>query len=408
MKAVVWTLGCKVNSYESELLCFGLKQKGYEVSEELGFADLYILNTCAVTQEAEKKSRQAVARVKKFNPNAKIIVCGCASQKSPQAFLEKQGVQLVTGAKSKEKILDLLDKSGLYIHNQDEYAPCELIPETTKTRAFIKIQDGCNNFCSYCIIPYLRGRSRSRNLDEILREIEKINAKEIVLTGIDISDYNYNGKTLVDLIMVCSSFDKRIRLGSLHASVITKELLQALKSLNRFSEHFHLSLQSGSDLVLKSMNRKYTTDDYFEKVKLIREYFPSCAITTDVIVGYSTETELEFENSLNFCKKVGFADIHCFPYSAREGTVGAKLKELSSQVKKERMAKILRLKQELINNFYKQNENKELEFIPEEFDGEYTIGTTSNYIKCKIKGVVENEIKIMLVKQEEISLAKGV
>ncbi len=408
MKAVVFTLGCKVNSYESELLISGLKRKGYEVSQELGYADLYILNTCAVTAEAEKKSRQAVARIKKFNPNATIIVCGCASEKSPQEFLNKQGVTLVTGAKSKEKILDMLDKSGLYIHFQDEYAPCELLPESTKTRAFVKIQDGCNNFCSYCIIPYLRGRSRSRNIQEIVKEVEQTDSKEIVLTGIDISDYNYNGKTLVDLIKVLQPIDKRIRLGSLHASVITEELMQALKNLKRFSEHFHLSLQSGSDIVLKSMNRKYGTDEYYEKVQLIRSYFPGSAITTDVIVGYPTETQQEFEKCLKFCKKVAFADIHCFPYSQREGTVGAKLKDLPSSVKKERMAEILKVKQQLIYNFYNQNLNKVLDFIPEETCGEFTLGTTSNYIKCKVKGEIEKEIKITLIEFAEICLAKGV
>ncbi len=380
MKAVVFTLGCKVNSYESEILLSGLKQKGYEVSEELGYADLYILNTCAVTAEAEKKSRQAVARVKKFNPNAKIIVCGCASEKSPKDFLEKDGVQLVTGAKSKEKLLEMLDKSGLYIHSKDEYAPCQILPETSKTRAVVKIQDGCNNFCSYCIIPYLRGRSRSRSLDEIINEISQINAKEIVITGIDISDYNYNGRDLADLIEACTSLDKRIRLGSLHVGVITNKLMQALIKLKRFSQHFHLSLQSGSDLVLKSMNRKYTTEEFFERVKLIRSYFPSSAITSDVIVGYPTETQEEFEKSLSFCKGVAFADIHCFPYSPREGTVGARLKDISATVKKERMEKILKLKADLIYGFYKQNENKLLDFIPEEWNEEFTFKSDRSHV----------------------------
>jgi len=406
MRAVVFTLGCKVNSYESEILMAGLKQKGYEVSEELQEADLYIINTCAVTAEAEKKSRQAVARVKKFNPNATIIVCGCASENNSEQFLQKQGVKVVTGAKSKEKILSLLDKSGLYIEKVDEYNTCNLMPLTEKTRKFIKIQDGCNNFCSYCLIPYLRGRSRSRDFNELLTEIKNTNSKEIVLTGIDISDYNFNGKTLVDVIKACKTFNKRIRLGSLEIRIITEELLNALKDLKYFSQHFHLSMQSGSDIVLKSMNRKYTTKEYLEKVTLIRKFFPYAAITTDVIVGYPTETEEEFEKSLEFCKLVNFADIHCFPYSPRKGTVGARLKDLSSEIKKERMKKITMVKETLIKNFYGKNVNNILDFIPEEYVDNFTIGTSGNYIKCKVEGIIKNEEKIMLKEFGEICLAE--
>lgn len=408
MKIVVFTLGCKVNSYESEVLISGLRQCGHEVSDQIGYADLYILNTCAVTEMAEKKSRQAVTRLTKFNPNARVIVCGCASEKSPQDFLSKKGVSLVTGAKNKEKILEILEKEGLYIQKEDIYPPCNIIPQSSKTRAHVKIQDGCNNFCSYCIIPYLRGRSRSRNIQEVIAEIEKIDSLETVITGIDISDYNYQGFTLADLIQRCQNFDKRIRLGSLHLSVIDQKLLNALKELKRFSPHFHLSLQAGSDKVLESMNRKYTAEEFLQKVKLIREYFPQCAITTDVIVGYATETELDFERSLEVCAQAEFADIHCFPYSPREGTVGASLKDLPSSVKKARMDKILQLKKQLIYNFYIKNQNEVLDFIPEEYDGEYTIGTTGNYIRCKVKGKIEKEIKIKLIKFAEICLAQGV
>ena len=407
MKAVVFTLGCKVNSYESELLCSGLKNLGYDVSQELEYADLYIINTCAVTQEAEKKSRQAVARVKKYNPNAKIIICGCASEKSAQDFINK-GVTVVTGAKSKEKILELLDKSGLYIQKEDIYAPCKVLPEHSTTRAYVKIQDGCNNFCSYCIIPYLRGRSRSRNFEETVWEIQNTSAQEIVITGIDISDYNYQGKTLVDVIKACQGLDKHIRLGSLHLSVINKELLEELSKLSKFSQHFHLSLQSGDNDVLKSMNRKYTTQEFYNKVQLIRSYFPLCAITTDVIVGYATEQEQNFNNSLEFCKTVNFADIHCFPYSPREGTVGAKLKDLPSDIKKERMAKMLGLKKELIYNFYLLNKGKQLDFIPEEQSQGYTLGVTGNYIKCKVKGIIEKECKVCLQEFGEICLANKI
>lgn len=405
MKAVVFTLGCKVNTYESELLMTGLKDLGWEVSSELGFADLYILNTCAVTKEAEKKSRQAVARVKKFNKSARIIVTGCASELNAESFYKKENVELVTGAKSKEKILKILNQTGIKKEEKDEYLPCDILPLVENSRVYVKVQDGCNNFCSYCIIPYLRGRSRSRDLEEILSEIDKIDASEIVITGINLSAYNFNGKTLSDLIKSLAYVDKRIRLGSLEVRVINRELLENLKNLKRFSPQFHLSLQSGSDIVLKSMNRHYTTGEYLEKVNLIREYFPYASITTDVIVGYPTETEEEFLKSLDFCKKVGFSDIHCFPYSPREGTAGYKLTDLSPSVKKERMDKILELKSSLIKGYFEKVKDIPQAFIPEEFDGQYTLGTTDTYVKCKVFGKIDSEKIITLDEFGQVCLA---
>lgn len=407
-KAVVFTLGCKVNSYESAMIEAGLKGLGYEVSQKLDYADLYVLNTCAVTGEAEKKSRQLVARARKFNPNAEIIVTGCASEKNGKVFAQKTGVKLVTGAKSKEKILGFIKNkiTGIKIEQKDEYPSCEVLPVHEKSRAFVKIQDGCNNFCSYCIIPYLRGRSRSRNIDETVTEIENTCADEIVITGIDISSYDYCGNKLADLIDKISHIDKRIRLGSLEVRVIDEKLLNALSRLKKFSPQFHLSLQSGSDKVLKSMNRHYTAEQYYDKVCLIRKYFPLASVTTDVIVGYATETEQDFLDSLNFCKKVEFADIHCFPYSSREGTMGAKLQDLPKEVKKQRMDEILLLKQELRKKYYEKCKEIPLTFIFEEYDGEYSYGTTDNYIKVKIKGKINSETKIKLTAFDEICLAE--
>ncbi len=408
-KAVVFTLGCKVNSYESALLGAGLKELGYDVSDKLGWADLYLLNTCAVTMEAEKKSRQLIARVKKFNPLAEIIVTGCASEKNGKVFFEKQGVKLVTGAKSKEKILNYLKDGvgGINVEQRDEYCSCDFLPIHEKSRAFVKIQDGCNNFCSYCIIPYLRGRSRSRDIDEAVNEIARINANEVVITGIDISSYSFNGNKLSDLIYRLIDLDKRIRLGSLEVSVIDEKLLENLSRLKGFSPQFHLSLQSGSDKVLKSMNRHYTTDEYFKKVELIRSYFPQAAITTDVIAGYATETESDFEDSLEFCKKVRFADIHCFPYSPRSGTVGAKLKDLPSEVKKERMDRLLALKEECKRNYYELCKQP-LTFIFEDYDGEYSYGTCDNYVKCRVKGKIETESKIKLTAYADVCEAEKI
>lgn len=397
MKAVVFTLGCKVNSCESGSLVAGLKSKGYETSEELCYADLYIINTCAVTAEAEKKSRQTIARARKFNENAKIIVTGCASQKVPEDFLKKKGVTLVTGAKSKDKILSMLDEEGIAIEEKDEYYE-EFLPEkSNKTRLFVKVEDGCNNFCSYCIIPYLRGRVRSRNPESVIEEINNSSPSEAVITGINLSAYNYNGSGFKELIDRLSDLDCRIRLGSLEVNVITDEFLSSLKKLKDFAPHFHLSLQSGSTAVLKTMNRKYTAEEFLDKCNLIRKYFKNAAITTDIIVGYSTETEEDFEQSMKTARLADFSDIHCFPYSKREGTVGAKLKELPIAVKNARMEKMLALKQELKEKYVKENLGCCRELIPEETEDGYLVGYTENYIRCYVKSdMVLNKIKVKL------------
>ena len=388
MKAVVFTLGCKVNSCESSSLISGLNSLGYETSDQLGPADLYIINTCAVTAEAEKKSRQAIARARKYNPDCKIIVTGCASEKSPRDFLEKQNVTLVTGTKSKDKILSMLSETGERLCEDDDYYEEYLPAVASRDRAFVKVQDGCDNFCSYCIIPYLRGRSRSRKKENVIKEIEYLSPAEAVITGINLSAYDKKGGGLTSLIKELESVNCRVRLGSLEVNVITDEFLAELKNLKDFAPHFHLSLQSGSDAVLKSMNRRYTRDEFYKKCKLIREYFPDAAITTDIIVGYSTETEKDFEDSLDLAERVEFSDIHCFPYSRREGTVGAKLKELPPNVKQERTERMLALKNKLKNAFIERNIGVLAEFIPEDEEDGYTVGYTGNYIKCYIKGEV--------------------
>ncbi len=390
MKAVVFTLGCKVNSCESNSLIKGLEDLGYEVSDELVFADLYIINTCAVTKEAEKKSRQAIARVRKQNPLAKIIVAGCASEKSPESFISKDGVDVVIGTSSKEKILDLIEKNGKFIFPaESEYHELPL-SKTVKTRAFVKVQDGCNNFCSYCIIPYLRGRSRSRSPESIKNEIIALNADETVLTAINLSAYNYEGRDLTDLINSLSDVKTRIRFGSLEENVISEKLLVALKNLKDFAPHFHLSLQSGSNNTLKAMNRKYTASEYREGVELIRRYFPNAGITTDVIVGYPTETDSDFEESYNFVKEIEFSDVHPFCFSPREGTVAYKLKDLDGNVKKQRLNKLIELKEILKSRFLSKNIQTFQDVIIEEYIDGFSTGYTGNYIRVYIKGKVEN------------------
>lgn len=398
MKAVVFTLGCKVNSCESSSIMNGLESLGYEVSDKLEFADIYIINTCAVTGEAEKKSRQAVARVKKFNPFAKIFVLGCASQNNPNAFIDKEGVEVVMGTASKDKILKLLDKKGCFIDEPTSYYEEYLPIKVTKSRSYVKIQDGCNNFCSYCLIPYLRGRIRSRSVESIKREIDYLQPEEVVLTGINLSAYNYNGIDLAGLLNLLKGYKCRIRLGSLEVNVVDERFLNACKNLSDFAPHFHLSLQSGSDKVLREMNRHYTKEEYLKKVELIRSYFPLAGITTDVICGFSTETIEDFEESYETCKKAEFSDIHCFTYSKREGTKAFLLKELSPAVKQERLEKMLELKQKLKVNFLNKLIGKEFSFLPESFKNGYTEGYTENYVRVYVKGKVSNQItKIKII-----------
>ena len=385
MKAVVFTLGCKVNECESDSLIAGLVERGYEVSDKLVEADLYIVNTCAVTAEAEKKSRQMASRIKKLNPNAKIIFTGCAVQKDSKAFADKSSDYLITGTFNKNKILQMLDESGLKLS-----PPCLEFEElnhvkTLRTRAYIKVQDGCNNFCSYCIIPYLRGRSRSRDAQSIIDEINSIKPIEAVLNGINLSAYDNNGKGLTGLINALKQVGCRIRLGSLEVRVIDREFLTALKELKNFAPHFHLSLQSGSSQVLKSMNRHYTADEYAEKVDLIREYFPDSAITTDIIAGFPTETEENFLETLKLIERVKFADIHPFPFSPRSGTVAYKMKDLPTEVKKQRLNKLLEIKADCKKAFVEKMQGKIVDFIFEESKDGYGEGYSENYLRLYVK-----------------------
>ena len=386
MRACVFTLGCKMNEVESASLMRGLEERGYEVTDELGYADIYLLNTCAVTAEAEKKSRQAVTRMRKFNPDAPVIVCGCASERDGKAFAEREGVTLVTGAQGKDKLLKILEEKGIF--REVETAFCELpIPKRTRTRAYLRIQDGCNRFCSYCVIPYLRGRTRSRSAESILEEAASCGAKEIVLTGIDVSSYQDGDTDLGELLLKLKDMPARIRLGSLEAGIVTEEFLEKMKAAGNVVPHFHLSLQSGSSKVLKAMNRRYTREEYLACCKKIYEYFPEAAITTDIIVGYPTETEADFEESLSIIKEAGFARVHCFPFSSRPGTVAAKLKDLPSSVKKERMGRITAAAKEAEIAYISRFIGKELNVLFED-DGGYS----ENYIRVYAKSAREGEL----------------
>ena len=387
MKIAVLTLGCKVNKYESDALIFTLQKKGFEATDALEWADAYIINTCAVTNEAERKSRQMIERCRKFNPSAKIYVVGCASQNRPSQF-EKKGVVFVQGVAEKLKIIDHLLSEGEKVYDLPLEYEDDFFSAQTKERAFIKIQDGCNNFCTYCIIPYLRGRSRSREAKSVIAEIEKLpkSVKEVVLVGIDVSSYcDKNGTKLIDLLEALDRFGFRLRLSSMEDNLISEDFVRRLKKLKNFCPHFHLSLQSGCDEVLKKMNRKYRTADFERTVNLIRKYFPLAGITTDVIVGFPTETEENFTETLNFIKKIGFSDLHIFPYSNRKGTVASKMfKDLPKSVKEERAKVLAEIRKKDKIDFITKNDILEV-LIEEEKNGVF-FGYSKNYIKCAFVG----------------------
>lgn len=389
------TLGCKVNKYESDALEYELNLKGYETTDVLGPADVYVINTCAVTQEAEKKSRQMIARCKKFNKKARILICGCASQHNQKQFSEK-GVDFVGGVAGKYKIAQIIEEisknedfSLKKVENVDEL-PTEyedgMRAKQNRMRAYIKIQDGCDNFCSYCIIPYLRGRSRSRAIFSIINEVVNLDEsiKEIVLTGINVTDYKIDGERALGVLLEeLDTVGKRIRLGSVEETLVDENFVKALKELDNFCPHFHLSLQSGSAEVLKRMNRKYSPQEFAKSVKLIRKYFPNAGITTDVIVGFPGESDAEFKETYKFIKKIAFSQLHIFQYSQREGTVASKIyKDMKRQIKEKRSAQLEVLNKKLKKKFIKKNKTGKV-LIEEEIDG-YFVGYTENYIRLYI------------------------
>ncbi len=386
MKISVLTLGCKVNKYESDALIFKLRELGYEAVDTLENADAYIINTCAVTNEAERKSRQMIERCRKFNENAKIYVLGCASQNRPMQF-EDKGVTFIQGVANKLKIIEHLSENGEDIYDLPLKYEDDMFSAQTLTRAFIKIQDGCDNFCTYCIIPYLRGRSRSRSMESVIGEVEKLpkDVKEIVLVGIDVSSYSADGNTLIDLLERLDKYNFRLRLSSMEDNLVSEDFVKRLSNLKNFCPHFHLSLQSGCDEVLKKMNRKYTTADFKRTVELIRRYFPLAGITTDVIVGFPTETEENFRETVKFIEEIEFSDLHIFPYSNRTGTVASKLyKDLPKSVKTKREKVLEEIKKRDKLKFVEKNDTATI-LLEEEKDGVF-YGYSKNYIKCKIKG----------------------
>lgn len=351
MKISVFTLGCKTNLYESGQIIHALQNAGHDAFHGLKTADVFVLNTCAITKEAEAKSRQLVARARKLNPNCKVVVVGCASQKNAQQFVGIDNVTFVKGVYNKQNIVDVINSVGVDVEQVPSVYHESITASQERTRAFVKIQDGCNNFCSYCIVPYLRGRSRSRKIVDIVNEVTQANSAETVLIGIDISQFGRDtGESLPQLFDALQGVNTRLRLGSLETRVVTDKVLESLTHVN-FCPHFHLSLQSGCDSVLKRMNRKYTTAEYLADVNKIRAVFPSVAITTDVIVGFCGETDDEFAQTCEFVKQVGFADIHVFPYSPREGTVAYSWQDVDVATKTHRAEALGQIKLQLKADF---------------------------------------------------------
>lgn len=392
-----YTLGCKVNSYDTDAMIKSFKERDYLIKDFNEPADIYIVNTCTVTHLGDKKSRQMLRRAKRNNPNSLIVATGCYAQVSPEKINEIEEVDLIVGTANRSQIVDIVEKQNSKI-NIEDFEKDHIFDNTTidstegHTRAYIKVEDGCRQYCSYCIVPYARGPIRSRSIEDTVKEISglvKAGYKEVVLTGIHVASYNNEGKRLIDLIEEVSKIPglERIRLSSLEPTIITEKFLERLSKIPEFCPHFHLSLQSGSSGVLKRMNRHYTPDIYSDNVDLIRKYFPNAGITTDIIVGFPGETDEEFKETVDFANKIKFSKIHIFPYSPREGTPAAKFNsQVDSNLKNIRVKELTEA--ELFNrdNFYKENDNTIEEVLVERniSDNIYS-GYTKNYIPIIIE-----------------------
>lgn len=397
MKIFIETLGCKVNTYESEVIKEEFLRNGYELADNLSDANVIVVNTCSVTNQSDAKSRKVIRNARKNNKNAILVVCGCSSQ-NHQDELKDLGADILIGNKDKSKIFDYVNnydnKQIINYYNMinTDFEKMSLDNYSERTRAFVKIQDGCNNYCSYCIIPYLRGTIRNKDLNDAINEINTLvnnGFKEIVLTGIHTGSY----PELVKLIQEISKNDKleRIRISSIEATEINDEFLKELKNNNKICNHMHIPVQAACDNTLKKMNRKYDMNKFKEIINKIREVRPDINITTDLIVGFPTETEEDFLESYNNAKEIKFGKIHVFPYSKRDGTVAAKMKSIVTDAeKKERTHKMITLSNKLENEYYNKFIDKTLSVLVEEVFDKYCTGHTDNYIKVIINKKLEH------------------
>jgi len=420
------SLGCKVNQYETNAMLQHFVENNYEVVEFTDVADVYIVNTCTVTNIADRKSRQMLRKVKDINANAVLVATGCYAQVGKQELEKIDEIDLIIGNNEKKDIVSIIEEyqisrnRDMYNENifdnnkcqnsiisdvmmQKEYVEFGTTTYTEKTRAVVKVQDGCDRFCSYCIIPYARGRVRSRKMENIIAEVEQIvekGIKEIVITGIHIASYGKDFKEDIGLIELLENLNKvdglkRIRLGSIEPTIITEEFVERLVKLEKICNHFHLSLQSGCDETLKRMNRKYTTQEFEKVTNLLRCKFENVALTTDIIVGFPGETQEEFQKTYEFLKKIAFYKMHVFKYSQRKGTKAASMpNQIDGSIKEQRSKILLELSDENEQKYNASYIGKVVEVLFEEKDGQYYKGHTTNYIQVLAEGNdLENKIQ---------------
>ena len=410
---LIKTLGCKVNTYESEFIRTLLLQNNFE--EVFDNADICIVNSCTVTNTADNKSKQVINNIKKTNPNAIVVALGCFTQFRRNEITNLIDADIILGNKDKSKVLDYIKeyektKKQIVVFDDMEemdFEDMEIKEFHHRHRAFVKIEDGCNNFCSFCIIPYVRGRVRSKDFNKCIMEINDLalsNHKEVVLTGIHTGQYNSNNKRLSDLIFKISQINqiKRIRLSSVEIVELDEGMMRVLKEVPSFVSHLHIPLQAGSDRILKLMNRRYDTNEFMNIVNEIRKIRPNISLTTDVIVGFPGESEEDFNETLKFCEKVGFAKIHVFPYSDRNGTVASKMKDkVPGNIKKDRVHRLINLSNKLEQKYFTKFIGSEVEVLIEEEKDNLYYGFTDNYIPLKLSGDYKiNELyKVILTKE---------
>ena len=419
-----YTLGCKVNQYETNAMEQQFIKNNYEIVENTQKADIYIINTCTVTNMAERKSRQMLRRVKEINPSAVLVVCGCYAQVAKNELEQIPEIDIILGINEKNEIVQIVenymekmaekDKRSQEaeiddVSKQKEFLDFGDVTYTEKNRAVVKVQDGCNMFCSYCIIPYARGRIRSRKIESVVSEIEKIaneDIKEVVITGIHVASYgkdfdNENTSKKIRLIDLLEAINKidgidRIRLSSLEPTIVDEEFATRLSKLDKICDHFHLSLQSGCDETLKRMNRKYTTQIYRDAVATLRKYYPEASFTTDVIVGFPGETDEEFAKTYEFLKEIDFYRLHVFKYSPRRGTVAEKMpNQIDGNKKEERSNKLIELSNSTENKHNQSYIVKTVKVLFEEFEDGFFKGHTTNYMMVKVAGEEEQSDKFV-------------
>ena len=401
-KVSFYTLGCKVNRYETEAMSELFEKSGYEICDFDSYADIYVINTCTVTAMSDRKSRGIIRRAKKHNPNSIVVVTGCYAQTNPDAVAQIEGVNIIIGTQDRGNIVALCEQAEsnsqiqcvsdiMHTHNFENLS---VTSHHDRTRAFIKIQEGCNQFCSYCIIPYARGPVRSREEDEVIKEAKNLvnnGYTEIVFAGIHVASYGIdNGNFgLLSLLKKANDIEnlKRIRLSSIEPMTLDESFISGLADCTKLCHHFHLSLQSGCDETLKRMNRKYTSKEYEDIVSGIRKHYPDAAVTTDIMVGFPGETDEEFEKTAEFVKKIKFADAHIFKYSQREGTPAAKMKnQVASEIKEKRSKVLIDLCAKSRDNFISSYIGKSVEVLFEQpCEKGLFEGKTSNYITVKVK-----------------------